>query len=226
MIELEVGPVAHGGSCVARDNGRVVFVRHALPGERVRARLTDTSHGSYWRADAVEVLRAAPERVVPPCPHAGAGGCGGCDWQHASLAAQRRLKATVVREQLRRLAGLDRPVEVEAVDALPPAPPPASPPGEPRDTPSPGAPPRDVLSPAALPSGALPSGALPSAEGEGLGWRTRMRYALTAQGEVGLRGHRSHEIVPAADCLIAHPLVRAAVTGRVFPVRAAGAAGG
>ncbi|WP_430827791.1 class I SAM-dependent RNA methyltransferase, partial [Candidatus Protofrankia californiensis] len=57
---------------------------------------------------------------------------------------------------------------------------------------------------------------------EGLGWRTRMRYVLTEQGEVALRGHRSHEVVPAADCRIAHPLVRAAVADRVFPVRDAG----
>ncbi|KLL11790.1 class I SAM-dependent RNA methyltransferase [Protofrankia coriariae] len=215
VIELEIGPVAHGGSCVARDNGRVVFVRHALPGERVRARLTDTSHDRYWRADAVEVLRAAPERVVPPCPHAGAGKCGGCDWQHASLAAQRRLKAAVVREQLRRLAGLDRPVEVEAVNALPPAP----------SAPTPSTPAPSALPPDALPLDALPPDTRSPGEGEGLGWRTRMRYALTGQGEVGLRGHRSHEIVPAADCLIAHPLVRAAVAGRILPPRAASAAG-
>ncbi|WP_131769957.1 TRAM domain-containing protein, partial [Candidatus Protofrankia californiensis] len=142
VIEVEVGSVAHGGSCVARDNGRVVFVRHALPGERVRARLTDTSHDRYWRADAVEVLRASPERVVPPCPHAGAGRCGGCDWQHASLVAQRRLKAEVVREQLRRLAGLDCPVEVEAVDASPAALPPDVPSSDASssDESSPGAP--------------------------------------------------------------------------------------
>ncbi len=45
LVELEVGPVAHGGHCVARLEGRVVFVRHALPGERVRARLTETGEG-------------------------------------------------------------------------------------------------------------------------------------------------------------------------------------
>ena len=116
-VELEVGPVAHGGHCVARHEGRVVFVRHALPGERVRARLTDTGEDArFWRADAVEVLEASPDRVVPPCPFAGPGLCGGCDWQHAAPAAQRRLKADVVREQLSRLAGLDLDVQVEPVD--------------------------------------------------------------------------------------------------------------
>jgi tRNA/tmRNA/rRNA uracil-C5-methylase (TrmA/RlmC/RlmD family) len=115
MLDLDVTGVAHGGWCVARDGGgRVVFVRHALPGERVRARVTEAT-ASFARAEAVEVLRASPDRVAPRCPHARPGGCGGCDWQHADLAAQRRLKAEVVREQLRRLAGLDREVTVEPV---------------------------------------------------------------------------------------------------------------
>jgi tRNA/tmRNA/rRNA uracil-C5-methylase (TrmA/RlmC/RlmD family) len=61
----------------------------------------------------VRVLRSVPERVEPPCPLATPGGCGGCDWQHAAPEFQRELKARVVREQLSRLAGLDREVEVE-----------------------------------------------------------------------------------------------------------------
>src|SRR5204862_5526731 len=116
VLELDVGPVAHGGHFVARHEGRVVFVRHALTGERVRARVAEGGEGArYLRADAVEVLQPADDRVPPPCPHARPGGCGGCDLQHVALPAQRTLKGTVVREQLRRLAGLDVPVEVEAV---------------------------------------------------------------------------------------------------------------
>jgi tRNA/tmRNA/rRNA uracil-C5-methylase (TrmA/RlmC/RlmD family) len=110
-IELEVGPVAAGGSCVARHEGRVVFVRHTLPGELVRARVTERQR-SFWRADAVEVLRAARERVDAPCRYAHPGGCGGCDWQHVDPATQRRHKATLVAEQLRRVGHLDREVEV------------------------------------------------------------------------------------------------------------------
>jgi tRNA/tmRNA/rRNA uracil-C5-methylase (TrmA/RlmC/RlmD family) len=110
-----VSGVAHGGWCVARDpGGRVVFVRHALPGERVRARVTEATT-TFARADAIEVLQASPDRVEPRCAHARPGGCGGCDWQHADLAAQRRLKSEVVREQLRRIAGLERDVTVEPV---------------------------------------------------------------------------------------------------------------
>jgi tRNA/tmRNA/rRNA uracil-C5-methylase (TrmA/RlmC/RlmD family) len=115
VLELTMAGVAHGGWCVARDaGGRVVFVRHALPGERVRARITDAT-ATFARAEAIEVLDASPARVKPPCPHARPGGCGGCDWQHATLPAQRQLKAEVIRGQLRRIAGLDRAVTVEPV---------------------------------------------------------------------------------------------------------------
>jgi tRNA/tmRNA/rRNA uracil-C5-methylase (TrmA/RlmC/RlmD family) len=112
-FEVEVGAVAHGGHCVARVEGRVVFVRHALPGERVIVSVTEDRGGSFCRADAVSVLSAAPGRVAPPCPLAVPGGCGGCDWQHASGEEQLALKGFVVAEQLRRLAGLDVSVEVE-----------------------------------------------------------------------------------------------------------------
>jgi tRNA/tmRNA/rRNA uracil-C5-methylase (TrmA/RlmC/RlmD family) len=118
LIVLDVGAPAHGGYCVARHDGRVVFVRHALPGERVRAAITE-ERGSFCRADAVEVLVAAPGRVTPPCPHAGPGRCGGCDWQHADGATQRDLKAAVVREQFARLAGLDVRELLSAVEPMP-----------------------------------------------------------------------------------------------------------
>lgn len=116
VLELSVGAPAHGGSCVARHQELVVFVRHALPGERVLARVTEGNDGDrFLRADVIEVLEPSADRVPPPCRYAGPGGCGGCDWQHANLGAQRRLKAQVLTEQLRRLAGLDQHVEVEAL---------------------------------------------------------------------------------------------------------------
>ena len=118
-LELEVGPVAHGGHCVSRADGRVVFVRHALPGERVRVEVTEDKGGSFCRADAVEVLEPSEHRVTPPCPLAAPGGCGGCDWQHASPEYQRSLKAAVVAEQLERLAGLTRDVTVEPLAESP-----------------------------------------------------------------------------------------------------------
>lgn len=118
-LDLELGAVGHGGFCVARHEGRVVFVRHGLPGERVRASVTEDRGGSFCRADAVEVLAASPDRVSPPCPVAGPGGCGGCDFQHVSLPAQRRLKAEVVAEQLRRLGGLTTTAAEVVVEELP-----------------------------------------------------------------------------------------------------------
>ncbi|MFF1339087.1 class I SAM-dependent RNA methyltransferase [Streptomyces sp. NPDC058290] len=106
--EVEVGPVAHGGICIARtSDGRVLFVRHTLPGEKVIAKVTEGEADSrFLRADAITVLEASRDRVEAPCPYAGPGKCGGCDWQHAKPGAQRRLKGEVVAEQLQRLAGL------------------------------------------------------------------------------------------------------------------------
>ena len=107
LIELDVGPVAHGGHCVARHEGQVVFVRHALPGERVLAR------GHRGRSEGAVPARrrrrgARPPRRTgwrAPCPYAGPGGCGGCDFQHAAACrASDDSRPTVVREQLRRLA--------------------------------------------------------------------------------------------------------------------------
>jgi tRNA/tmRNA/rRNA uracil-C5-methylase (TrmA/RlmC/RlmD family) len=112
-FDVEVGAVAHGGHCVARSEGRVVFVRYALPGERVTVQVTEDKGGSFCRADAVEIIEASPDRVDPPCPVAVPGGCGGCDWQHASGEAQRRLKAAVVAEHLRKATSADHPVVVE-----------------------------------------------------------------------------------------------------------------
>ena len=112
-VELTVDAVAPGGHCVARVEGQVVFVRHALPGERVVAEVTEL-HRGFARADAVEILTASADRVEPPCPYAKPGACGGCDLQHVTPAAQLDWKAAVVREQLTRLGGLTD----DQIDAL------------------------------------------------------------------------------------------------------------
>jgi len=123
-VELTVGTPAHGGHCVARigdEHGRVVFVRHALPGERVTAEITEL-HKGYLRADAIEIHQASPDRVQPPCPWAHPGGCGGCDLQHVAPAAQLAWKTSIVRELLARVGGLapDKIDELRVrVEALP-----------------------------------------------------------------------------------------------------------
>src|SRR5690606_29810413 len=95
--------------------GRVVFVRHTLPGELVRVRLTEAaSEARYWRAEAIDVIEPSPDRVPSPWPEAGPGGVGGGELSHVALAAQRRWKGKVVAEQLARLAGIERDVAVEA----------------------------------------------------------------------------------------------------------------
>jgi tRNA/tmRNA/rRNA uracil-C5-methylase (TrmA/RlmC/RlmD family) len=174
VLELTIGEVVNGGWCVARPDdkgGLVVFVRHALPGERVRAVITQMTT-KFGRADAVEILDPSADRVPPPCSHARPGGCGGCDWQHASLPAQRRLKAAVVRQQLARIAGVDREVTVEPL-------------------------PRDAAAEAAGPAEA------DGLDVAGLGWRTRVSFAVRSDGVPGLRKHRSHEIVEVGECPIA-----------------------
>ncbi len=101
---------------MARDpGGRVLFVRHGLPGERVIAEITE-EHPRWARADAIEILEPSPDRINPACPAAGPGGCGGCDFQHVDLAVQRDLKAMLLEEQLRRVAKIDHTVVVEAVE--------------------------------------------------------------------------------------------------------------
>lgn len=105
IIELRVGEPAHGGACVARDvSGRVVFVRHTLPGEKVKARVTSVQKNLAW-ADAVEILEASADRVPSVWPQAGPGGVGGGELTHVAPAAQRAWKETVLRGQLRRVGG-------------------------------------------------------------------------------------------------------------------------
>lgn len=115
LLEVTVGPVAHGGHCVARLDGRVIFVRHALPGEKVVVKITDASAKSrFWRGDAVEILERSADRVPAAWKKAGPGGVGGAELSHVSLAGQRAWKAAVIKEQFGHLAKLDLDVEVLA----------------------------------------------------------------------------------------------------------------
>ncbi|MGZ4708160.1 MAG: TRAM domain-containing protein, partial [Acidimicrobiales bacterium] len=113
LVELTATALVAGGEAIARDDeGRVVFVRGALPGERVRVAVTERHKAGTprsWARGRVEaVLDPSADRVEPPCPSVAAG-CGGCDLQHASPAAQPALKASLVADALRRLGGIDDP---------------------------------------------------------------------------------------------------------------------
>ena len=104
-VRLELTDVAHGGEAIGRLDGRVVFVPRGLPGEAVVVELVEDKR-DYARGEIVEILRASPERVAPPCPYFLAG-CGGCQWQHAAYPAQLRVKEGIVAEQLRRIGGFE-----------------------------------------------------------------------------------------------------------------------
>lgn len=122
-LDLEVTSVAHGGVFVARigdpadesgRGGRVVFVPDAIPGERVRIRLTDVGKKSFWRGEVLEVLDPSPHRrphiwrqadvSVPPHLRP-----GGADFGHIELSHQRALKLEVLTDALKRFGGVDLP---------------------------------------------------------------------------------------------------------------------
>jgi tRNA/tmRNA/rRNA uracil-C5-methylase (TrmA/RlmC/RlmD family) len=113
-IRVTIEKVAHGGHFIARHEGAVIFVRHALPGEVVDVVITSVG-SSFNRGDVVAVVEASPDRVQAPCRFANRNGCGGCDFQHVEIAAQRRLKEDVITEQFSRIAKMDIHVEVEEV---------------------------------------------------------------------------------------------------------------
>jgi len=127
-LVLRTGPAANGGSCVARHDGRVVFVRYALPEELVRVRVT-SERGAYWHAEAVEVMEPSADRIMPLCPIAGVDGAGCCDMSFADPVAARKIKGQVVANQLARLGdygweGIAEPIGsgVAQADWLPPDP--------------------------------------------------------------------------------------------------------
>lgn len=172
-IELTVGPPAHGGHCVARLDNRVIFVRHALPGERVRAQIThEGPRGRFWYASTVEVLTPSPDRVdyrwAPAAPIAmGGGGAGGAELSHVRLAAQRRWKSDVIADLLGRIGGLS------AEDIA------------------------DLIGPDFVE--AAPEDDLRG----GWHWRTRVQLAVDSAGQAGMRRYRSHEVVPITDLPLA-----------------------
>ena len=105
-LELTIDSLAYGGNGVARLNGFVVFVRRGLPGDKVRARVTNVKR-NHAEALAHEVVEPGPERVEAPCTHYPA--CGGCRFQDLAYEAQIAAKEGQVLEALRRIGGLPEP---------------------------------------------------------------------------------------------------------------------
>ncbi|MEX0913314.1 MAG: TRAM domain-containing protein [Demequina sp.] len=114
-VRLTVESVAHGGHCIARHEGRVIFVRHALPGEVVEAVVTEQAEAApYWRADAVTIVEPSEDRVPSAWPAAGPGGVGGAELAHVALDAQRQWKLTVLQDSFTRFAHRDFPGGIHA----------------------------------------------------------------------------------------------------------------
>ena len=103
-ITLRLETMTYGGEALGRIEGKAIFVRGGLPGERVRV-IVEVDRGRFARGRVVEVLEPSPDRVAPRCPYFGfeATACGGCQWQHIAYAAQLRFKTALVREQLQNL---------------------------------------------------------------------------------------------------------------------------
>jgi tRNA/tmRNA/rRNA uracil-C5-methylase (TrmA/RlmC/RlmD family) len=114
LVQVTIEKVAHGGHFIARHDGAVIFVRHAIPGEKCTIQITSTG-SSFNRADVVSVETPSEFRVEAPCTFSHRNGCGGCDFQHISVAHQRTLKSDVIAEQFSRIAKMDLRVEVEKV---------------------------------------------------------------------------------------------------------------
>ena len=114
LVQVTIEKVAHGGHFIARHEGAVIFVRHAIPGENCTIQITSTG-SSFNRADVVSVEKPSEFRVQAPCSFANRNGCGGCDFQHISVDHQRKLKSDVIAEQFSRIAKMELRVDVEEV---------------------------------------------------------------------------------------------------------------
>ena len=114
LVQVTIEKVAHGGHFIARHEGAVIFVRHAIPGESCTIQITSTG-SSFNRADVVSVEKPSEFRVQAPCSFANRNGCGGCDFQHISVDHQRKLKSDVIAEQFSRIAKMELRVDVEEV---------------------------------------------------------------------------------------------------------------
>ena len=114
LVQVTIEKVAHGGHFIARHDGAVIFVRHAIPGEKCTIQITSTG-SSFNRADVISVEAQSEFRVQAPCSFAHRNGCGGCDFQHISVDHQRKLKSDVIAEQFSRIAKMELRVDVEEV---------------------------------------------------------------------------------------------------------------
>lgn len=181
-VELDIINVAHGGVFVARHEGRVVFVPDTMPGERVRARVADTAHDRFWRAELLEVLEPAAERQehvwdAASTRRAPGERAGGAEFGHIRLDHQRELKRRVIEDALQRTARLG----AEAIAAVGPG------------------------------GGPLTVEAVAGETEDGTGWRTRVRLQVGRDGAIGPYAARTHTVVPVTALPLATAEVEGSV---------------
>src|SRR5215468_9979554 len=110
-VSLTIDDLAFGGEGVGRLDGYVVFVRGALPGDRLRVRIVEP-RARYARGQIEAIEVPSPDRVEAPCPHF--GHCGGCRLQHLAYRSQLVFKEKQVRDCLERLGGVEK-VEIRPI---------------------------------------------------------------------------------------------------------------
>ncbi|WP_053352172.1 class I SAM-dependent RNA methyltransferase [Leucobacter musarum] len=185
-VDLVVSGIAHGGVGVARHEGRVVFVADAIPGERVRALVTDARKKSFARATAVEVLEASPDRqshiwAEADISRAPEERAGGAEFGHISLDRQRALKAEVLADAMRRFGGVEFATEEgeDLASAL-----------------------AEIVEPA--PEFITDDADDSDAADTGLGYRTRVRLHVDPEtGAVGPYAARSRRVIPVESLPLA-----------------------
>ena len=175
-IELTLDAIAHGGEAIGRHGGKTIFVPYAIPGERVRVEIVEEKE-RWARTRLLEVVQPSPDRVEPPCPYFGPGLCGGCQWQHIAYERQAELKAEIVADHLRRLGRIASP---PVVDTLVLAAPPTL---------------EDEEDTVGNPSSLLLLD---------FGYRSHVRFDLTAEGRLGFRQADGAVVIPIDRCLLLH----------------------
>ena len=116
LLTVKLEKPTYGGDALGRvpdpssgTGGQAIFVPFALPGETVSIRVIEQKRG-HIRAELVEVLDPAPERISPRCIHFGV--CGGCHYQQLAYQAQLQQKTDILRDQLIRIGKIpDPPVQ-------------------------------------------------------------------------------------------------------------------
>lgn len=99
ILELRIEKLVWGGAGLARTDRGVIFVDFTAPGDLVRAQVSHIE-SDYARAKLQQIVEAAAIRIPAPCPVFGR--CGGCDWQHLSVAEQLRQKHLLLMDALNR----------------------------------------------------------------------------------------------------------------------------